>query len=65
MIVRAKIGLTSDLAAVARDCDVLIVTHGDFGGAEFPKLRADQLVIDVARVASAEASGARYIGLCW
>ena len=57
--------LTGDLAAVARDCDVLIVTHGDLGGAEFPKLRADQLVIDVARVPGAAASGARYVGLCW
>jgi GDP-mannose 6-dehydrogenase len=57
--------LTGDLTAVADHSDVMIVTHGDLGGAEFPKLRADQLVIDVARVPGAATAGARYIGLCW
>jgi GDP-mannose 6-dehydrogenase len=57
--------LTGDLAAVANQSDILVVTHGDLGGADFPKLRPDQVVIDVARVPGAATSGARYIGLCW
>jgi GDP-mannose 6-dehydrogenase len=57
--------LTGDLAAVTNQSDVLIVTHGDLGGALFPALRPEQLVIDLARVTGAAASGARYIGLCW
>ena len=57
--------LTGDLMQVASQSEVLIVTHGDLGGAAFPALRPDQLVIDLARVPGAATSGARYIGLCW
>jgi GDP-mannose 6-dehydrogenase len=57
--------LTGDLLQVTSQSEVLIVTHGDLGGAAFPALRPDQLVIDLARVPGAAASGARYIGLCW
>ena len=57
--------LTGDLMQVASQSEVLIVTHGDLGGAAFPALRPDQLVIDLARVPGAATSGARYVGLCW
>lgn len=57
--------LTDDLEAVARHGDVLIVTHGDLGGASFPRLRPDQLVIDTVRLDGLDAAGAKYVGLCW
>lgn len=57
--------LSSDLEAVAAHGDVIVIAHGDLGGAAFPALPSDKVVIDLVRLPAAERSGARYVGLCW
>lgn len=57
--------LSGDLEAVVAYGDVIVITHGDLGGASFPSLAPDKVVIDLVRLAAAVESGARYVGLCW
>src|SRR6185369_13131744 len=49
--------LTDDLNAVAAHGDTVVVTHSDLGGAPFPKLRAEQTVIDLVRLPEAAQAG--------
>lgn len=59
--------LTDDLEEVARHGDTLVVAHHDaMNGSALPRLREDQVVIDLCCLAQGDAlDQARYEGLCW
>ncbi|MBW8271277.1 nucleotide sugar dehydrogenase [Caldovatus aquaticus] len=59
--------LSDDLHAVAAHGDTLVLVHGQFGeGLALPALRADQILIDLARLADVQRpAGGRYEGICW
>ncbi|CAK0780966.1 GDP-mannose 6-dehydrogenase [Gammaproteobacteria bacterium] len=57
--------LTENLEALVAHGDTLVIMHADLGGATFPRLRPDQRVIDVVRLATAAEAGGQYTGLCW